>query len=390
MACIVHFLPAKAGDCFVLEFDNKDCILIDCGYVSTYKKELKPLLLQLRAKGCRLILFLITHIDQDHISGAIQFLQENGQQDTPQIIAIENIWFNGFFNTVFSRPEFEKRRTACLSSQMICRQKWAVGELLMQTPGEDGPISVFQSKCFETLCAKNGYVLNRQFPGQIVQQTCKTREEMRKNEMQFGDIYIRVLGPGKEQLDQLAQRLDRTLIQQFGSNYQLTEDESFGILFELLMGLHASYPDISEPICASKSRIKDWLGTSSRAKMSLENQSSIVVEIEYMGLRLLFLGDAETEDFKCLLAPHYDLIKLSHHGTLQPNLALLENSIGDTLLISTDGVKRHPEDELLARAILAGNRALYFNYNITRKDDLLAQQAEYGFSAHFQEREIVL
>lgn len=390
MACIVHFLPAKSGDCFVVEFDNKDCILIDCGYVSTYKKELKPLLLQLRAKGCRLILFLITHIDQDHISGAIQFLQENGKQDAPQIIAIENIWFNGFFNTVFSRPEFEKRRTTCLSPKMACRQKCAISDLLMQVPSEDGPISVSQCKCFETLCAKNGYALNRQFPGQIVQQTYKTREEMRKNEIQFGDMHIRILGPGKEQLDQLAQRLDRTLIQQFGSNYQLTEDESFGILFELLMGLHASPSGISEPICASKSGIKDWLGTSSRAKMSLENQSSIAVEIEYKGFQLLFLGDAESENFKNLLAPHYHLIKLSHHGTLQPNLALLENSIGDILLISTDGVKRHPEDELLARAILAGNHALYFNYNITRKDDLLAQQAEYGFSAHFQEREIVL
>lgn len=390
MACIVHFLPAKAGDCFVLEFDNKDCMLIDCGYVSTYKKELKPLLLQLRAKGCRLILLLITHIDQDHISGAIQFLQENGKQGAPQIIAIENIWFNGFFNTVFSRPEFEKRRVARLSSQMVCRQKWAVNELLMQTPGEDGPISVSQCRCFETLCAKNGYVLNRQFPGQIVQQTCKTREDMRKSEIQFGNFHIHVLSPGKEQLDQLAQKLNRTLTQQFGPNYQLTEDDSFGVLFELLMGLHAGVSGISEPICASKSRIKDWLGTSSRAKMSLENQSSIAVEIEYMGLQLLFLGDAETENFKCLLAPHYDLIKLSHHGTLQPNLALLENSIGDTLLISTDGVKRHPEDELLARAILAGSRALYFNYDIARKDDLFTQQAEYSFSAHFQEREILL
>lgn len=180
MACVTHFLPAKSGDCFVVEFDNKDCILIDCGYVSTYKKELKPLLLRLCAKGCRLILFLITHIDQDHISGAIQFLQENGQQDAPQIIAIENIWFNGFFNTIFSRPEFEKRKAVCLSPQMACRQKWAVSELLMQIPGEDGPISVSQCRCFETLCAEKGYVLNRQFPGQIVQQTYKTRDEMRK------------------------------------------------------------------------------------------------------------------------------------------------------------------------------------------------------------------
>ena len=53
MSCIIHFLPAKSGDCFVIEFDNKDCILIDCGYVSTYTDELKPLLLKLRAKGCR-------------------------------------------------------------------------------------------------------------------------------------------------------------------------------------------------------------------------------------------------------------------------------------------------------------------------------------------------
>lgn len=390
MACVIHFLPAKSGDCFVVEFDNKDCILIDCGYVSTYKNELKPLLLRLRAKGCRFILFLITHIDQDHISGAIQFLQENGPQDAPQIISIENIWFNGFFNTVFSRPEFEKRRAARLSSQIACRQKWAIGELLMQTPEEDGSISASQCRCFEALCAKNGYELNRQFPGEIVQQTCKTREEMRKNEIQFGDIHIRVLGPGKEQLDQLAQKLERTLIQQFGSNYQLTEDESFSVLFELLMGLHTNTPGFSEPICAAKSGIKEWLGTSSRAKMSLENQSSIVVEIEYKGFQLLFLGDAESKNFKSLLAPHYNLIKLSHHGTLQPNLALLENSKGDILLISTDGVKHHPEDELLAHAILSGSHTLYFNYDIARKDDLLAQQTEYGFSAYFQEREIVL
>ena len=100
----------------------------------------------------------------------------------PKIIAIENIWFNGFFNTVFSRPEFEKRKAAHLSPQMACRQKLALSELLMQSPGEEGPISVSQCRCFETFCAKNGYALNHQFPGQIVQQTCKTREEMRKNE----------------------------------------------------------------------------------------------------------------------------------------------------------------------------------------------------------------
>ena len=40
MECRIHFLPALAGDCFVLEFDNKKCILIDAGYKSTYRDEL--------------------------------------------------------------------------------------------------------------------------------------------------------------------------------------------------------------------------------------------------------------------------------------------------------------------------------------------------------------
>ena len=260
----------------------------------------------------------------------------------------------------------------------------------MQAPSEDGPISVNQCKCFETLCSKNGYFLNRQFPKHIAQQTCKTRKEMIENGIQFGDIHIYILGPGKEQLDQLASRLNRTFIQQFGKDYQLTTDENFGTFFELLMGLHAR-PTISiEPISATKNGIKDWLNTSSRAKMSIENQSSIAIEIEYKGRRLLFLGDAESDNFKDLLADHYDLIKLSHHGTLQPNLALLEKSRGEILLISTDGVKHHPEDELLSRSILGGNHILYFNYNIARKNDLLRQQEEYGFSAYFQKREIVL
>ena len=73
--CIFHFLPAKAGDCFVLEFSNKDCIIIDCGFSSTYQNELKPLLLQLKSKGCKVILLLIIHPDKDHIKGAIELRQ---------------------------------------------------------------------------------------------------------------------------------------------------------------------------------------------------------------------------------------------------------------------------------------------------------------------------
>ena len=51
--CKIHFIKAMSGDSFLLEFSDKNCILIDCGYRSTYETELKPLLCELHSKGCR-------------------------------------------------------------------------------------------------------------------------------------------------------------------------------------------------------------------------------------------------------------------------------------------------------------------------------------------------
>ena len=67
-----------AGDCILIELEHPDCILIDCGYKTTYNTELRPLLLRLNAEGYRISLMIISHIDRDHIEGAVHFLRENG------------------------------------------------------------------------------------------------------------------------------------------------------------------------------------------------------------------------------------------------------------------------------------------------------------------------
>lgn len=36
-----------------------------------------------------------THIDEDHISGAISFIKENGDADKPQIIQVDEICMDG-------------------------------------------------------------------------------------------------------------------------------------------------------------------------------------------------------------------------------------------------------------------------------------------------------
>lgn len=367
--CIVHFLPAKAGDCFVVEFDNRECIIVDCGYKSTYENELKPLLIQLNQKGCRVILMLITHIDQDHIEGAIEFLRENGPSSAPRIIKVDNIWFNGFFNTLFMRDEFQERRRSVIGDLQKKRMEIVLGQLSMQINADDGPISAVHSKSFEELCAQNGYQLNMQFDDRVIKRSIDSRSHLVNDAIKIGDCRIIVLSPNEVSLERLAHKLNIELIKNFGINYELSDHVEFARLFERLMELQIE-PGISEEyISASEARLEHWIGTSTLAHMNDVNNAGIVTEIEYKGIRLLFAGDSDSDNWAKYLTDEYDVIKLSHHGTTKPNITLLEKTKGKRILVSTDGGKqnRHPENDLLARAILSGNKNIYFNYEIRQK-----------------------
>lgn len=390
--CVIHFLPAKAGDCFVVEYDNGECILVDCGYKSTYETELKPLLIQLKNKGCRLILMLITHIDQDHIEGAIAFLRENGPANAPNIIKVENIWFNGFFNTLFMRDEFQERKRAVIGDLQKKRMNMVLGQLSMQIDGNAGPISAEHSRSFEELCAQNGYRLNAQFVDRVVKRNADSRNCLVDHSIQIGECRLIVLSPNEASLDRLAHKLNIEMIRNFGVRYELSDHSEFAGLFERLMALQIESSDFNEYISASEPRLEHWIGTSTLAQMNEVNNACIVIEIEYKGIRLLFTGDSDSDSWAEFLTDEYDLIKIAHHGTTKPNIKLLEKAKGKTILISTDGGRqnRHPENDLLARAILKGNKTIYFNYDIKQKQELLIMQEEYGYSAMFGHREIRL
>lgn len=390
--CIVHFLPAKAGDCFVLEFDNRECIIIDCGYKSTYENELKPLLIQLKQKGCHVILMLITHIDQDHIEGAIAFLSENGSANEPHIIEVKNIWFNGFFNTLFMRDEFRERKRAVIGEMQKKQMNKILGRLSTQIDGNTGAISADHSRSFEELCARNGYYLNAQFVDQVVKRNADSREDLVDHAIQIGECRLIVLSPNEVLLDRLAHKLNFEMMRIFGSHYELSDDVEFSTLFERLMELQIETGGHEEYISASESGLERWIGTSTLAQMNEVNNASIVIEVEYKGLRLLFTGDSDSDKWSDFLADEYDLIKIAHHGTTKPNISLLERSKGKTILISTDGGRknRHPENELLARTILNGNKIIYFNYDIKQKVELADMQRKYGYVAMFGCREIKL
>lgn len=379
-----------AGDCILIELEHPDCILIDCGYKTTYNTELRPLLLRLSAEGYRISLMIISHIDRDHIEGAVHFLRENGDAEIPAIIPVDEIWINGFFNTLFPRLEFKHREIDELSLEERKMLSDKLKSLKMSFPDE-GYISATQCKALERLCVQNGYRVNCSCPDRIVKRSAMRYSEVATNRISIAGCQIAILNPGEPQLEALSRELDREMIRWFGRDYKIQQSDEFTQLFELLMELYEE-PTSSEPIMAMSANLKSWLGTSLLAPMNAVNRSSIVVEIIYHGRNMLFTGDGESADWVEFLAPIYDLIKISHHGSTKPNIKLLEKCKAKHLLVSTNGgaYDRYPENELLARMIFSGTERLHFNYDIGQKQQLMALQDGYGFSVNFGKQTIIL
>jgi glyoxylase-like metal-dependent hydrolase (beta-lactamase superfamily II) len=88
----IKVLPALNGESILVEISGK-VFLIDGGYVNTYDEYLYPELRTLSKKGYEISHLIASHIDADHISGLIKFLDANIEN---QIIPINNIWHNSF------------------------------------------------------------------------------------------------------------------------------------------------------------------------------------------------------------------------------------------------------------------------------------------------------
>lgn len=92
----------------------------------------------------------------------------------------------------------------------------------------------------------------------------------------------------------------------------------------------------------------------SRKDTSINNKNSIVFSFEFQGKRLLFTGDAWSEDIVRRLGEKmqfFDLVKLPHHGAIG-NLSedWKEHIMCRKFLICTDGMM-HPDKQTIAKLI---------------------------------------
>jgi len=320
-------LPAAHGDCLWIEYgDEKNInrILIDTGTAATYKT-LRERILKIPLKERRFELFIITHVDADHIEGALPLLQ-----DEELGVQFGDVWFNGW-----------KHITDML-----------------------GPI---QGEFLSSLLETQNRRWNNAFAGKAAVVSEKGKLPVIRLK---GGMKITLLSPSKEKLSAL-RPLWKTVVEGEG----LEPGNTTQALERLREKKKFRPADLLGKIDVEKSADVPFVSDDKAA-----NGSSIAILAEYDEKRCLFAADAHAPLLETTIDRlmtqrglerlTLDAFKIPHHGSKKNlNKGLLQKLVCDRYLISTNGNQfNHPDDDAISRIIKYGQSfqsespILFFNY----------------------------
>jgi beta-lactamase superfamily II metal-dependent hydrolase len=339
----IDMLPAAHGDALWIEYGHAghpvSRVLVDCGTTADYKT-LKARVLQVPAAERHFELFILSHIDADHIGGAIPFLQ-----DTEALgLSFGDVWFNGYKH---------------LASQRLGAAQGETFSALIQD--KSLPWNAWQAN--KAIVRPNDALPSLTLPG---------------------GMKLTLLSPTRQKLAALADTWQRDI----EAMHQKPGDIDDG---RRRLG---QVPDTSEDV--------DWLVDPRNRPFASDtaepNGSSIAVLAEFEGKSVLLGADAHSgvleEAIRILIkAPGsanrlpLSAFKVSHHASqnnLSPELMQLLNC--REYLISTNGAHfNHPDRAAIARVIHYGGpkARLWFNYRSKLNEvwDKPELQAKYGYTA---------
>lgn len=357
----IKIYPALNGDSILLDLSN-NLFLIDGGYVNTFNEYLFDELKSKSEEGKRISHLIVTHIDSDHISGIVRLLEKNTNSE---IIDIENIWHNSYRHIKdlvdnLSLKDFDgKTDLTALSGKSYLKE-------VIEGRHE---ISAEQGSALSALILKGNYKWNSEFAGKAVSidnlDTISIDDNTR----------IRILSPNNQKLSKLKRLWYKEL---YKKGYNITEDDSnYDDAFEFLIAQEKEKKVlVKKDISGGDIDVDELSNLEIMEDTSVTNGSSISFVIEKDNKKLLFLADSHPSLILESLKMHYsdeefpmefDIIKLSHHGSItNTSKELLEVIDSKNYIISSDGSKfGHPDIETIARIInrkSAFTRNLHFNY----------------------------
>jgi beta-lactamase superfamily II metal-dependent hydrolase len=331
---ILH--PASEGDALMLVWGDAvkpRHALIDLGRTKNYRA-LKPLLQAIS----EFELFAITHIDADHIEGAVPLFKERQLPITAQ-----HVWFNGHMQLATANDRLPTTARVPLGARQAekvtagivgCRWRWnshfASGVVSVDSPEARMPIS-------------------------------------------FSDgLTLRLLSPTDQRLADLMPAWDSELQ---SASLRTTDPD------EVARALEAGR------VRLGALNVRTLAGAPFKEDATKPNGASIVFIAELLGKRVLLgadahprvieaslrsLGASETSRYKL------DCLKVSHHGSKANTSPELLKIIDCTCFaFSTDGSRHgHPDPETIARILVADTRKKTLVFNFRQDNTLVWDDAD--------------
>lgn len=313
----LHVFAAGHGDCSVIEYgagDESNLLVIDGGVASTQKH----LVAFLRDRpASRLELLVVTHIDSDHIAGAIALLKEEDIASR-----FEDIWFNG------SSPPTKSRKL----EEFGFKQGDTLSERLRTLPHNNALEG-------RDICTDEDAVTRRKMTGgaslTLLSPSANVLQRLREN----WTASTNALKRGKDDERDKQQRTTSRL----------------------------------EVLGSEKMDLEELAASHFTEDTSVSNASSIAFVFEFQGRRIAMTGDSWPSHLVKAVGrlengtpQPVDIFKVPHHGSAKNStFELFKAFPASTYVISTDAKHHgHPSDSTLARiALTSPGCSLVFNYH---------------------------
>jgi hypothetical protein len=344
----IELLPAEHGDCLWIEYGDPRSprrVLIDCGLRATYRE----LAARLRDRPeIDFELLVLTHIDADHILGAIPLLQEIGPE------RFGDVWFNGW----------------------------------KHLPLPPDALGALHGEMFSAVLEKHRFNWNRSWTGNAV---VLPDDGALPQVERPGGLKLTLLSPTHERLADLRTTWNEEL--------ETLEPGDTEAALAALQTLPRLQPDALGP---ERIDVEDLAGQPFKLDDSAANGSSIALLAEYGGRTLLLGADAFSpvleDSLRRLLHQtgrtrlRLDACKIPHHGARANNgpgfLSLLDCR---DFLFSSNGSHgyHHPHRETVARILTTRRETrLHFNYRTPETEiwDDPDLQREWEYEALYPKR----
>jgi hypothetical protein len=391
------------GDCLLLEGKNGELVLCDGGMGPSMRGHVRARLSKLRDDGRALELAYVSHIDNDHISGILQLLedevewrvfdhhQSNGnpvsKPKAPRPPVIKGILHNAFRDQIAgNRGSVDGLATAMeienlLTSMVPSLLATAVPDFMaladeMQAIATGVPEAIKVSK----LIAADALDIPLNQPPGTTSPAQLLFAGRPGEKFDVGDMKFTLIGPTAKELSDLRD----------GWNNWLRDNKER--LKEIRAELRRRVDEFSTgALTLSPFDLRDWNGIPDFKGVSIPNVASLMFMVEEDGKRLLLTGDGQQDFILDGLertgfldggSLHLDVLKVQHHGSennMDVNFA--KRVSADHYVFCGDGEHENPDLRVIeilfnsrfgrasVRAPAPANRKVHFWFST--KSDLL-------------------